>query len=408
MTNRVFEIARHEYSQNVFRKSFVLVLLSVPLMIAVGVGMGLFIESLEVNNLPVGVVDHAGIFAREISAPNINQKDPVEFIIFPNEDESRKALESSVIQAYYVIDPEYTENRKVTLIYLKPPGDNARRQFFDFLQINLLPELPADVAFRVSEGASVIVRSADGRRVVPPGGPTFGLLMPLFISIAFLGILLITSGYMMGSVVDEKENRTMEILMTSISPFQMISGKVLGIVSIGITLLSTWTLIVVLAINIFRNMGVPWFQNLGMDWRVILMTIAVALPAYVLTTALMTAIGAMSTTTQEGQAISSGFIILHMIPLYVGIAFVNTPHSPLSVILSLLPFTSLMAMAIRNLAVSVPLWQVLVSVLLQSGCALGALWLAGRAFRLGMLQYGQRLNWRQLFKTTESTQRRGI
>jgi len=134
-----------------------------------------------------------------------------------------------------------------------------------------------------------------------------------------------------------------------------------------------------------------------MDWRVLLATLAIGVPAYALAIALMTAIGSMVTTTQEGQSVSSVFVILHMVPLYVSMAFLNQPHGTLAVILSLLPFTSLMTVGMRNLFTIVPTWQILVSVLVQTLSAVAAIWLAGRALRLGMLRYGQRLNWRSLF-----------
>ena len=160
----------------------------------------------------------------------------------------------------------------------------------------------------------------------------------------------------------------------------------------------TWALIVFLGISAARQMGIGWFQHLGMDWGVVLATAAIAIPAYVLAAALMTAIGTMVTTMQEGQSISSIFVILHMIPLYLGIAFLNNPDSSLAVTLSLLPFTSLMTIAMRNLFYSVPAWQVAISICVQTLSALGAIWLASRAFRLGMLRYGQRLRWRRLFQ----------
>jgi len=250
-------------------------------------------------------------------------------------------------------------------------------------------------------GTDVTVRSLDGRRTIPAGGPTFGLLMPLFITMAFLFMILMSSGYTMSAVADEKENRTMEVLVTSISSTRLIAGKILGIVAIGLTLLFTWTLVIITGILVARQLGVGWFTDLSMDWRAILAILVIAIPAYALAIALMTAIGAMVTTTQEGQSVSSIFFILHLAPLYISWAFLKDPHGPLAVALSLSPFTALMTIGMRNLFTIVPTWQILVSMAVQIVCALGAFWLAGRSFRLGMLRYGQRLRWRSLFGTSE-------
>jgi ABC-2 type transport system permease protein len=179
-----------------------------------------------------------------------------------------------------------------------------------------------------------------------------------------------------------------------------VAGKIVGIVAIGLTLLLTWTLVGVIGIGVARQLGVAWFQDLGIDWRTILATLAIAIPAYVLVIALMTAIGAAVTTTQEGQSISAIFFVLHLAPLYISWVFINDPHGPLAVSLSILPFTTLMTTGMRNLFTIVPTWQIILSIAVQSACALAALWLAGRALRLGMLRYGQRLSLRGLLGIT--------
>jgi len=400
--NRVWRVALYEYRRNVFKKSFLLTLLSIPLMVAVGVGLGFVLTSLEDNDLPVGYVDQADIFEKSIPAPISNQTERVEFLSFQTDDEARASLVANEIQAYYVIAADYRETRHIELVYSKKPGSNAVRQWYDFLQINLLSDQRAEIASRTAAGTNVTVRSLDGKRTVDESGPTFGNMMPLFINLAFLALILMSSGFLMGALVEEKENRTMEIAVTSISPMQLIGGKLMGVLAIGLTLLVSWTLIIFMGIFAARLMGMGWFQDLGMDWSVVLTTIAIAVPAYVLVAALMIAIGAMSTTAQEGQSFSSIFIIFHMIPLYVGFAFLNNPDSSLAITLTLLPFTSLMTIAMRNLFYSVPAWQVFLSICVQTLSALGAVWLASRAFRLGMLRYGQRLRWRKLFQTRQN------
>jgi ABC-2 type transport system permease protein len=88
--------------------------------------------------------------------------------------------------------------------------------------------------------------------------------------------------------------------------------------------------------------------------------------------------------------------MLHLLPMYASIAYLKAPHNTLAVVLSLLPFTSLASVSMRNLFTIVPAWQIAVSVVVQTLCAGGSIWFAGRAFRLGMLQYGRRLRGLQL------------
>jgi len=400
--SKLWRIARHEYRRNVFRRSFILALLSVPLMLVLNVGVGLIMASREVNNAPVGYVDHSGLLAEPIPAPVTGSTNPIALFPFESEAAARTALEAGEIQAYFVVAAHYYSTRDVDLFYVEPPGNNATRQFYDFIQINLLagqPSIGADAARRAALlGDKVTVRSVDGSRHVPSGGPTFGTIMPLLISSAFLFLLLINSGYLMQAVVDEKENRTMEVIVTSASPTQVIGGKVLGVVAISFTQLAVWTLAAILAIAIAHRLGVDWFQDLSLDWGTVLATAALAIPTYVTACALMAAAGATVTSAQESQAAGTPFVVLHLAPFYLAWAIVMTPNAILPTILSFLPFTALLTVTLRNIFTAVPAWQVAVGIVVQTVFAVGAIWLAGHAFRLGMLRYGQRLRLRDMLR----------
>lgn len=401
--SKLWYVARHEYARNVFKKSFILALLSVPLLIAVNIGLIAFMVSLDNNNAPVGYVDYAGLLSDPIPAPVGPSEGSIQFIPFQTEDEARDALEAKSIQAYYVVSPDYFETSRIDLLYLKEPGENATRQFYDFIQSNVLADQPPEIALRAVEGSNVTVRAPDGSREFS-GAPTLGAVLPVLVSVAFMFLLLMSSGYLMQAVVDEKENRTMEVLITSLSASRLISGKVLGIVAIGLTQLVAWILVGILAVFIGGEVfGIEWFQNPGLDWGPILTVVAIAIPSYVLACALMVAVGSTVGQAQEGQQIGVLFFMLFMIPLYAIMVIGETPNATPSVVLTLLPFTSLMTVGFRSLFSVVPLWQVVASVAIQTVCAVGALWLAGRAFRLGMLRYGQRLRFREIFARARAT-----
>jgi ABC-2 type transport system permease protein len=403
--NKLLQVALFEYRRNVFKKGFLLAILSVPFFIIFIIGMGFCTETFKDNPLPVGYIDESGILSAAIPAPEVKSRwfsdkdESIGFIVYPTEEEARQALEAKDIQAYYMIPLDYVITRHVRLVYAKKPGENAMQQFYNFLQINLLSSQAPEIAHRAAAGTDAIVRSLDGRRTIPQGPPTINLLMPLFISMAFLFLLMLSSGYIMGAVAEEKENRTIEILITTISPMQLIGGKVAGIVCVSFTLLMAWTLTVILSLFIASQAGIIWLQDIKMDWGVVLSTVAIAIPAYVLASALMTALGAILAANQEGQAVSTIFFMLHWIPAYlISLGYLNSPNDVLPVIFSILPFSSLMTFGMRNLLTIVPTWQIVASASVQTLCALGAIWFAGRAFRSGMLRYGKKVSWPRLFR----------
>jgi ABC-2 type transport system permease protein len=401
--HKLVRIASHEYRRNVFKPSFLITLLSVPLIIALNVGVGFYMESTENDDSPVGYVDRSGLFADPAPVPVSGSAASLDFLPFQAEEDARAALDSGQIQAFLVIPAGYPGNRDMTLYYLDEPGGGTIRQLFDFVQFNLLADRPEEVARRATLiGQGVTVRSLDARHEVPRDGPTFGIIMPMLIGFAFLFLLLMNASYLMQAVVEEKENRTMEVLVTSVSSRQLITGKVLGIVAVGLTQLVTWIIFGLISVVVARSAGVEWFQDLSLDWQLILVTFALGIPSYLFTAAIMTAIGAITTSTQESQATGSIFFILHVVPLYLAGLLINSPNAVLPTVFSFLPFTALLTIILRTIFASVPLWQVAVSFALQLLYAIAALWLAGRAFRMGMLRYGQRLDWRALVRARSS------
>jgi len=116
----------------------------------------------------------------------------------------------------------------------------------------------------------------------------------------------------------------------------------------------------------------------------------------------MTATSATVAEAQEAQQLTALFLMPFFIPMWLAAAIVENPSGPLAVGLSLFPPTSVATFSLRLGFAPVPAWQIATSAALMSLSALGAVWIAGRAFRLGMLRYGHRLNWRSLFREEPS------
>ncbi len=407
--SKLWLVAKYEHARNVFKKSFIFATLSMPLILAFSIGLGWLIESTENNDAPVGYVDQAGFLAEPIPAPQraASPNDPgvsdlVPLIPFQTEEEARQALESEAIQAYYVVAADYRQTNHVKLVYLEPPGNNVPRQFWDFMQINKISDLPPDVASRAVAGSNLIVRWPDDR---PGGGREFSArtflnnLLPFFIGLGFLMLLFMSSGYLTQAVATEKESRTMEIVVTSISPGQLIGGKVLGIIAMTLTQVAAWAIFAALALFIgSRYLGISVLQNLSIDPQIIMAMLAIAAPTYVMIAALMTAVGATVAEGQDAQQVAGLFSLPVVAPVWLGAIIIENPNGPLAIGLSLFPPTALTTYAMRIMSVPIPFWQIALSAALLVLSAGGAVWLAARIFRLGMLRYGKRLGWREIIQ----------
>ncbi len=400
---KFWRIALYEYKRHVLNKRFILAVLSVPLIGALMFGLIFLLVSLSNDYTPVGYVDHAGALAAAIPPPDPTDflEKPLEFMPFATEEEARAALDDEEIQGYYILHADYAETNQATVVFRGDLGENVGGQFRAFMRANLLDGYPQEIALRMSEGAVVTYRSLDGSREFGPND-WVKIIFPILGGVAFMIITFTTSGYLMQAVTEEKENRTMEILITSVSPGQLIGGKVVGIISVGLTQFGSWIAIGLLAFGLGRN-NVEFLQDLDIDPMALISLLLILVPAYVMISALLTAVGATVTEASEGQQITGMLTVPMMIPYYLLAQIMKSPNSPLARAMSYFPLTSPMTTLMRMGFTELPAWEfaAIVSILVLS--AVGAMWLAGRAFRLGMLRYGQKVQWRELFGRTKRT-----
>ena len=401
MMSKFWYVALNEYKRHVFRKGYIWAILSVPIVISLSIGVGYLAQTLQNNPDPVGYVDLSGVFKNAQPVPEgAGTRYPVEIIEFYDENAARTALEAEEIQAYFVIAEDYLESNAVSLTYYEEPGDNAETHFRTFMRSNLIIEYPPEVAYRAMDGLDVIVRTPDGSRELSERN-ALNIALPAATGLIFMFLLMTSSGYLAGAVAEEKENRTMEILATSMSSNQFITGKVLGILFVSMTQLVAWISFALIAFYVGGNvMEISWIQNAEIKSETILILLAILIPGYVMYTALAVMISGTVTESAEGQQMVGMFSLPLGFSYWLAILIIMNPNSPLSITLSMIPFTAPTLMSMRVAFTVVPLEQIILSASILLACAVLAIWLAARAFDLGMLRYGQRLSIRDLFKKT--------
>jgi ABC-2 type transport system permease protein len=408
MTSNVWRIAREEFRRNVFRKSFILVLLSLPLMIGLNIGIIMLMNHLEKDIRPIGYVDYAGVMLVDTLPPDVSE-DSVQFLAFQTEDEAENALMAEEIQAFYILSPEYLQTREITLIYVEEPASKATRQFYDLLRVNLLSDVEPEIQERIADGTEFMTRTPDGRRSFPSSGPTFQSVLHFFVGMALMMMLLMSAGFLLEGMIKERENRTLEVIVTSTSPGQLVTGKVLGILGISFTQLVTWAIFGLAAVWLGNNtFGLAWFQNVTLDWEPLLKVAAIGLPTFVMVSAALFALGCIMANGQEAQQIGGMSVLIMMLPLMAIVKIATEPNGIVAVTLTMLPVFSLMTVTLREVFIVVPLWQIILSVGIQTFFAIAAIWFAGRVFRLGLLRYGKRLSIRDIFVRVETATPAGV
>lgn len=387
----------NEYKRHVLRKRFIFAILSMPIFVAFIVLVGFLSVWVQYNFKPVGYVAPAGMLENAKQVPEESDQvfHTVPFVRYADDKTAFADLEAQKIQAYFVISPDYLQTGDVTLIKISKTGSNVEDDFTSFLQYNLLSDKPAVVATRILDGASLIVRSLDGTREMAVDN-WMTVMLPMIAGILFLIAVNISGGYLLQAVVEEKENRTMEIVVTSVSPSQLMGGKIIADMLVGLTELVIWMSFVVLAIKVVPS-WLPIGQSVKIDGSSILLIVAIYLPAFIMIAAAMGAVGATATESREAQQVAGLFTLPIVIPFWFVTAIMFNPNGQLATWLSIIPFTAPITMPLRAVFTSVPLWQIALTIGILDVSAVFMVWLAGRIFRIGMLQYGKRVSLKQIF-----------
>ncbi|HSM24957.1 MAG TPA: ABC transporter permease [Anaerolineaceae bacterium] len=395
--NKIWLVIKYEYLKHVKKKRFILAILSLPLFILLMVGVGFLSVVIQFDNTPIGYIDNSGLLedpiAYEFEAP-LWFMEPMEVQEFNDLEFATKELDDGSLQAIYFLGDDLIKSNTITVYANEIPDPGINNDFLDFLRFNLLQNTDPSIVSRVTEGAKFEVRSTEDDRNTS-GENILGFVLPFISGFLFIMAINISGGYLLQAVVEEKENRTMEILVTSISPNQLMTGKVIGNLSVGLTQLVVWIIFGILGyfaiLRIFPDL------NTGqIDLSFLILTIAVFIPAFVMVAAMMAALGATTTETKEAQQIAGLFTLPMVIPFWFVQVLMEKPNSLISIFMSIFPFTAPVSLPIRAAFSNIPIWQTVLTVLLLILFAIAALWLAGRSFRLGMLRYGKKLSLKEI------------
>ena len=219
------------------------------------------------------------------------------------------------------------------------------------------------------------------------------LMMTLYTTVAMWGAAL------MNGVIEEKTNRVVEVIVSSVSPTELFAGKLLGIGAAGLTQFLVWTVFMLGlslyggAVAVMGGMKLPEIQPL-----VLALFVVFFLLGYFLYGAMYAAVGAAVNSQQEAQSL----VFPVMMPLVFGVMLfpmvLSSPDSGLAVFCSFVPFWTPLLMFLRVTTLTPPLWQVLLSIVLTTATVVLLNWAAARIYRVGILMYGKRPTFPEIVK----------
>ena len=424
-------IIKREFISKVRNKSFIVMTFLSPLLF---VGIGVFVSylsSLKADLKQIAVYDETGIFVSEfknseeykyinLSNSNVNSiKDSVksesyEGLIYIPKTSDFKSLENKI---QYISNESPSINfvdHVQEVISTKITNENFKLAKLDTLAIN---SAQAKVNLELKKATGEDSLKGINEIKIAIGG-AFGYLIMMFI--------VIYGNMVMRSVIEEKTNRIIEIIISSVKPFQLMMGKIIGTSLAGILQFLIWTivgLILVFSVSMFfginatptSNIPPEMLQSAQQEFGSVaqlyfneLLNLPIAtllicfviyfIGGYFLYSSFYAAIGAAVDNETDSQQFLLPIILPLILGVYIGFFTVmNDPHGTVATVFSMIPLTSPIVMLMR-IPFGVPWWQIVLSITILFGTFFFVVWFASKIYRVGILMYGKKPTWKELYK----------
>ena len=389
-------IVVHEFKGMFRRRIFLIMTIGLPVVALVALLVIGFIQSQkdEPKEEQVGYVDVTGLFT-EATAQGL-----VEFVPYDNVDTGMEALLAKDIKRLYVISPNYLTSGVVQRIKVSQGidlGDGGDSVLRSFLLDNLLSsDLPLEMTERLKNPlvlANVQVDSEGAPRDIEAGRVVFflGMGMLLFIS------LVMTGAFLLQSLGEEKENRIMKVLLSSVTPGQLMVGKILGLGAAGLIQILVWLVSGIILLTVINTGPDISIEVPGVELALVGVLFFVL--GYLFFATLMAGLGSVASTAQEGSQLSIIFVLPLGIQIYLFPYVASNPTAPIVQFLTIFPLTSPVVVMERLAVGAIGFWEVTFSLGVLALSVIAAMYMMNRVFRTYLLSYGKRPGIREVLRT---------
>lgn len=361
-------VIKYEFIAILSKRSFWLTTFFLPAMIlTVTFGSQLFFrdsldepsesELISSGDLEIGLVDLSGLIQ--------NIPEDYQLIVFPDQAGASSALEQGNIDKYYLLQEDALETGTIFLIVkdyapLKEMGSSA--YFLPLLKYNLAPELETALLLEQPLQNLVFQELESESQLRNTGQTKLTEMLPYMFLIVFFMLISVSGSLMLTSVTQEKENRTVEILLLSLRPIELMAGKLLGLTLVALLQIGIWAI----AIPNGLNSANSYFELAGgmqIPASLFYWGIPFVFLGFLMYASAQGALGALAPTAREGTQYTFLVMLPLFIPMILNGLFVEAPGGGLVTFLSLFPLTAPISMVARMSAVLVPVWQTVLSLI---------------------------------------------
>lgn len=436
--NKIWIVARREFLTRVQKKTFLLTTIGLPLLIFGFYAAIIFFSVKGSDDYTVAVVDKANVFEGKLESKN----DEVIFkMVKADTAELKTQLEKKVYDAYLFVPENYTLDSDESELYFKS-GKATGIMTREGIQRSINKRLEEKRMAKMNISKTLLDslrKDSDINYTTLAGKSDSGIKAGISYGVGFISgimiymVLFIYGTMVMRGVMEEKVSRIAEVIVSSVKPFQLMMGKIIGIGAVGLTQFIIWGILIIglqlLLPLIFPDLAQSMQsqavqpgavgavsaakQSGAMDGLmaglsqinfplIIGCFIFYFLGGYLLYSSLFAAVGsAVNEDPQDAQSLLLPITMPIIFAFVILTKAVNDPNSPIAVFGSLFPLTSPIVMMARighGIPEGVSVWQLLLSMALLVAGFIATTWLAGKIYRTGILMYGKKVTWKEMWK----------
>ena len=418
--NKIFLIIQREYLTRIRRKSFLLLTLLMPVLMVALVFVPIWLGRISSGeNRTVMVVDESHLydslfrstpqfhFVHEKALPKLTDlPEDIEAVVHIKSDLS---LNRSALEVLSHKEVQSDLNNHVSNLLDSAVREQKIARYGISGLDTIVSDMGSNVEISTAKWNAKGETATSSSEVAKAAGFFFTLIIYIFI--------LTYGGMVMQGVMEEKTNRIMEIMVSSVRPFELMMGKIIGVALVGITQLLLWGVlggIILSAASSFMGGATPTAPTdaasllsgetaifsaifslpLG---EMLLLFVLYFLGGYLFFASIFAAIGAAINSQEDSSQFMSPIILLLLFSMYAAMGSASNTDGPLAFWASLFPLTSPIVMMIR-IPFGVPLWQELLSLALLYGTSIGMVFVAAKIYRVGILMYGKKPSLKDMFR----------
>ena len=433
--SKISLIIKREYTTRVMKKSFILLTFLTPVLFVGMISLIVWLGGIKDDKVKsIAVIDKTHLYEKVLKS---NESYSFRFVNAPVDEIKKQTKDNGQFTALLYITDNLIDDPKAVTLYSEKQVNMELKGYITGL-LNKYVEEQKLAAYNIPHLKEMVEKShteIDLKTIKwaengkdKEGSAELALTIGMLSAFIIYMFIVIYGAQVMNGVVQEKTNRIVEVMISSVKPFELMMGKIIGIAMVGLTQFLMWVILtgVISAavgslfvgsidVNSMHQMGQVGMQTAPVNampsemqslftalsgvnyFQIVGLFIVYFLGGYLLYASLFAAVGSAVDNETDTQQFSMPIMLPIIFAIYAGIFAAQNPDGPLAFWCSMIPFTSPIVMMVR-LPFDVPVWQILLSLTILILSFVGTTWMAGKIYRTGILMYGKKVSWKELWK----------